>query len=62
MNTIDDVYQNYKFQTGLVMMVISLFIFSFIGLYLDNVLPSAFGLRKSWYFVFTSSYWFGTDN
>ena len=30
----------------MIMMVISLVLFLFIGLYLDNVLPSAYGLRK----------------
>lgn len=62
MATVNDVYQNYKFQTGLVVMVISLVVFTCIGIYLDNVLPSAFGLRKPWYFLFTSRYWFGVGN
>ena len=42
-------------------MAISLFITFWLGIYFDNVLPSAYGLRKPWYFCFTASYWFGTD-
>jgi ATP-binding cassette, subfamily A (ABC1), member 3 len=42
-------------------MTISLFITFWLGIYLDNVLPSAYGLRKKWYFCFTASYWFGAD-
>ena len=41
------VYQNYSFDTSLVMFVFSLVIFSLIGLYFDNVLPVKFGRRKS---------------
>jgi hypothetical protein len=52
-------YQNYKFGQCLVMMIISFLIFLWFGIYLDNVLPSAYGLRKPFYFCFTSSYWFG---
>jgi len=42
-------------------MTISLIITFWLGIYLDNVLPSAYGLRKPWYFCFTASYWFGAD-
>ena len=41
------------------MMAISFALFLVVGLYLDNVLPSAFGLRKPWYFLFQPSYWCG---
>ena len=42
-------------------MTISLIITFSVGIYLDNVLPSAYGLRKPWYFIFTKSYWFGAN-
>jgi ATP-binding cassette subfamily A (ABC1) protein 3 len=58
---IASVYQNYRFQDSLIIMTISLFITFWLGIYLDNVLPSAYGLRKPWYFCFTASYWFGAD-
>ena len=41
------IYQNYSFDTALFMMLVSLFFFSIMGLYLDNVLPVKFGRRKS---------------
>ena len=41
------VYQNYSYDTGLWMMAVSLCTFTALGLYLDNVLPSKFGKRKS---------------
>ena len=41
------VYQNYSFDTGLWMMAVSLCVFTALGLYLDAVLPSKYGKRKS---------------
>jgi hypothetical protein len=38
-------------------MVISLAIFFLLGIYLDNVLPSAYGLRKHWCYCLSPSYW-----
>jgi hypothetical protein len=61
-DNVDTLYQNYKFSTCLIMMCISFLIFLWLGIYLDNVLPSAYGLRKPFYFCFTSSFWFGRDN
>jgi len=51
-------YQNYKVATALYMMFISFFVFLILGLYLEKVLPSAYGLRQPWYFIFQCSYWF----
>ena len=44
------VYQDYSFDTGLGMMALSLIVFTLIGLYLDAVLPSKYGKRKSPFF------------
>jgi ATP-binding cassette subfamily A (ABC1) protein 3 len=51
-SNIGEVYENYRFSVCLGMMAVSFVIFLVIGLYLDNVLPSAYGLRKPWYFLF----------
>ena len=32
-----------------------------LGLYLDNVLPSAYGVRKPWNFLCTKKYWRGYE-
>ena len=41
------VYDDYSFNTGLWMMAASLIVFTALGLYLDAVLPSKYGKRKS---------------
>jgi hypothetical protein len=41
------------------MMSVSFGTFLIIGLYLDNVLPSAFGRRKPFYFCLSPSFWRG---
>lgn len=40
-------------------MIISLIIFFLLGLYLDNTLPHAYGLRKHWCFCLSPSFWCG---
>lgn len=47
---------------SLIIMTISLIITFWIGIYFDNVLPSAYGLRRPWYFFLTRSYWFAAKN
>jgi ABC-type Na+ transport system ATPase subunit NatA len=53
-------YQSYKFGTCVWMNVLSFFVFSILGLYLENVLPSAAGVRKPLWFPFTKTYWCGS--
>lgn len=55
-------YQNYAVDGGLIVMTISLFLFLFVGLYLDNVLPNSYGLRKHWCFCCLPSFCFRQDN
>jgi hypothetical protein len=43
-------------------MVVSLGLFLSIGIWFDNILPSAFGLRKSFCFCCLPSYWCGRGN
>ena len=57
-DTIDKLYQNYRFVDSMIIMAISLLITFWLGIYLDNVLPSAYGVRRPWYFCLTKSYWF----
>ena len=56
---ISEIYQNYSFTWCLVMMSLSFAMFLILGLYLDNVLPSAYGRRKPFYFCLSPSYWRG---
>lgn len=58
-SNINTLYLNYSMGNCYGMMIASLIMFSLAGLYLDNVLPSAYGLRKNWYYFLTRAYWFG---
>ena len=57
MDNISDVYEYYSFTGCLLMMVASFFLFMTLGLYLDNVLPSAYGMRKPWFFCCSRRFW-----
>jgi hypothetical protein len=50
-------YGNYTFENCLLIMIISFFLFLILGLYLDNVFPSVYGLRKQPWFFLKPSYW-----
>ncbi|CAI2385685.1 unnamed protein product [Moneuplotes crassus] len=56
----NEIYENYRFCTCLWMNLISFCILSVLGIYLENVLPSAVGVRKPLWFPFTKSFWFDT--
>jgi len=38
-----------------------MFLFFFIGIYLDNTLPHAYGLRKHWCFCLSPKFWCGRN-
>ena len=40
-------------------MIVSLLLFFWLGIWLENVLPSAYGLRKGWCFCLSPHYWCG---
>eukprot|EP00826_Nyctotherus_ovalis_P029004 TRINITY_DN2286_c0_g1_i4.p1 TRINITY_DN2286_c0_g1~~TRINITY_DN2286_c0_g1_i4.p1 ORF type:complete len:1634 (-),score=496.68 TRINITY_DN2286_c0_g1_i4:185-5086(-) len=54
------VVENYRFSTCLIMFVVDTLIYGIIGLYLDNVLPNANGVRKPIYFFLTKEFWTGS--
>jgi ATP-binding cassette, subfamily A (ABC1), member 3 len=54
----NDSYKNYKFGTCLWMNVVFFVVTLSLGLYLENVLPSAVGVRRPFYYPFTKSFWF----
>ena len=56
-NNSNENYKNYRFGTCLWMNIISFFLFGIAGLYLENVLPSASGVRKPFWFPFTREFW-----
>jgi len=61
MDNASDVYLNYKFATVLWMNFLFFFVVLISGLYLENVLPAAAGVRKSIWFPFQKSYWVQSD-
>lgn len=52
-------FENYSMATCLIVMTFSLCLFFLIGLWFDNILPSAYGLRKSCCFCCMPSFWCG---
>ncbi len=52
----------FSFQGCLVMMIASFFLFLILGLYLDNVFPSIYGLRKHPLYCLTRGYWCRIQN
>ena len=55
-------YTNYSIGAMNLMQLFDFFLFLFLGYYLQNVLPHEFGVRKPWYFLFTTEYWCGKTN
>ena len=51
------IYEEYSFNTALAMLLFDFFLFFFLGLYLDKILPSDFGQRLSPCFLCTPSYY-----
>ena len=41
------------------MLTFDVFFYLFLGLYLDAIIPSQYGVAKKWYFVCTRNYWCG---
>ena len=50
-------FRNYSIRDMLVMLTIDIFIFLFLGFYLQNVISHDFGISYPWYFLCTKSYW-----
>lgn len=43
-------YENYSFTTGMLFLAMNAVIYTLIGIYLDQVLPSEYGVPKPWNF------------
>lgn len=50
---------NYKFSTALMFLFIDTVILMILAVYLENVWPTDWGVKKPWYFLFTREFWFG---
>ena len=47
LETASTVYQNYRYDYGIMMLCSSMIVFLILGLYLDAVLPKTYGQRQS---------------
>ncbi len=56
--TADNKIGNFTINTALGMLFLDTVLYFIIALYLEQVLPSDYGLRRPWYFVFKPSFWF----
>ena len=54
-----NIYTNYSLMIMILMLFADFFIYLFLGYYLQNVLPHTYGIKKPFYFIFTSEYWCG---
>jgi ATP-binding cassette subfamily A (ABC1) protein 3 len=43
-------YQGYSFRNGLLVMLANVIFWGILGIYLDQVIPSQFGIAKPWNF------------
>ena len=57
-----NIYANYSLFILFLMLFVDFFIYLFLGYYLQNVLPHTYGIRKPFYFLFTSEYWCGKSS
>ncbi|EGC32058.1 hypothetical protein DICPUDRAFT_156020 [Dictyostelium purpureum] len=44
------------------MLVLDIFVYLFLVWYLDKVIPTEYGTKEKWYFLFTKSYWKNSSN
>ena len=52
-----EIYTNYSLFYMYLQFIIDFILYLFLGYYLQNVLPHTYGIRKPFYFLFTSEYW-----
>ena len=66
-SNMNDLQRNWRFATGIWMLLVDTLFYGILAWYLENAMPSAlreFGVGRPWYFPFTGSYWrevFGID-
>ena len=52
-----NIYTNYSLFRMMLMFIVDFLIYIFLGYYLTMVLPHTYGIRKPFYFLFTSEFW-----
>ena len=50
-------YKKYSIFDMYIIFLVNFILYMFLGFYIQNIISHEFGLKKNWYFLFTSSYW-----
>ena len=50
-------FYDYCIRDMLIMLTIDIFIYLFLGFYLQNIISHDYGISKTWYFLCTKSFW-----
>ena len=50
-------FQNYSVIDMYIVFIFNFFLYTFIGIYLNNVLQHQYGFNKPWYFLCTKNFW-----
>lgn len=50
-------YNNYRLSFTYMWLIIDFFIYIVLGIYLENILPQATGVRKPFYYFLKPSFW-----
>lgn len=50
-NNASEVYQGYSVTAAMLWLTFDAFLYIFLGLYMDQVIPSTYGVAKPWYFL-----------
>ena len=56
-DNINEVYDDFKFSTALIMMAIDIVLYLVLAIYFDNVWPSRYGQRKPLTYICSPRYW-----
>ena len=55
-------YYEYSANDMMGMLFLDSLLYLFIGYYFENVIPQQYGTPRPWYFLFTKSYWIGSNS
>ena len=54
---INVVYRHYSMLYMFIMFIVDIFLYLFLGFYLQNIINHEFGISQKWYFLCTKKYW-----
>ena len=57
LSTLNAPYNHFSFLDGVIMMIVDIFLYTLLGLYLDQVVASDFGVSQKWNFCCKRDFW-----